>query len=176
MKQVEFRKLVTSSLEKLGRFFPVYIHDRKDIYLKVKYRNPSSTSFEETLIDYVYIDSKKKRVFFVGKSQDQRDRSWFNKRPMEFSLEKFNKWATKSLDKHDQYEVYFAWNYEHKDASVFDYAPLSNVVKIEPSVEKFEWLCFEVDSAATPFTIKAKHLHESIIALDRKILNESTVD
>ena len=162
MKLLEFRKSVAATLDDIGRFLPVYIHDKKKIYLKVVY-----DSNKEDLVDYIYIDSKKKRIFFVGKSQERRDKSFFfNKRPQAFSIDKFYKWATAASNKRDEYETYFAWNYEHKDEELFDYAPLSGETKVEPSAQRFEYMAFEVDSSVNSLKMRARSLRESIKRLE----------
>lgn len=162
MKLLEFRKSVAATLDGVGRFLPMYIHEKKKIYLKAVY-----ASKKEALVDYIYIDSKKKRIFFVGKSQERRDKSFFfNKRPQAFSIDKFYKWATSASNKRDQYEAHFAWNYEHKDEELFDYAPLSGGTKVEPSAQRFECVAFEVDSSVGSSKMRARSLRESIKQLE----------
>ena len=153
---------------------PVYLHNDKKIYLKVKYPSGSRSSLEENYVDYIYIDDKKKRVFYVGKTESLRKGWLFKQKPMLIPLKKFYGWASRSKADYDEYEVYFAWNYDYKDEDVFDYIPMSEKVEIEDSPSTFKAIVLYTVEDVSAYKFKAKNLNESIKKLRES--SERTLD
>lgn len=165
----EFRAAVSTSLkDQLGRFLPVYFYpaSKDTVFLKVKYS--SEAGEHESYIDYIYVDNKKKRLFFVGKSDEKRAASWFNKHIKSFLVRNILKWAREAKNRRDEFEVYFAWSYDYKDSPYFDYIPLGDEVEVKPSASRFEVLEFNSVPNADAMKIKMTNLHESIKRLEEE--------
>ena len=157
MKLREFRQAIATYKDNEIGFDVNHFHS--DIFLEVVYEN-GSKAIESAYIDYVYVDKKKNRIFYVGKSESRKRGIFSRKLPMQINTMKFFNWA-EAKNKYDDFEVYFAWNYDFKDESVFDYVSLSKSVKAMPSVRDLKKLVFTAEKGKT-FKIRVHNLHENL--------------
>lgn len=165
MTQTEFKKFVLKYLkEKVGKHSFSLSHFDKSISLKVKHPSQSSPDKEIDTIFKIYVDNVKKRVFFVGMSEDMQHGLFFKKNPVSIRFNKFVKWLNKS-NKYDSYEMYFAWKYDLKDETTYDYIPLDKKVEADPSPENLSSLVFSTIDDPRKFKMKVKHLHENKIII-----------
>lgn len=160
MKLSEFKQAISTYKDNEIGFDVNHFHS--DIFLEVEYSTKStvSNSTESAYIDYVYVDKTKHRIFYVGKSESRKSGIFSRKLPMQINAMKFFNWA-EAENKYDDFEVYFAWNYDFKDESVFDYVPLSGSVKAMPSVRDLKKLVFTAEKGKT-FKIRVRNLHENL--------------
>lgn len=153
MKLSDFKRAIADYRESKMGFD---INDRHtNILLIVK------NGSEETPIDYVFVDRKKNRIFYVGKSKELKQGFFSRKTPMELNADKFFQWSEKE-SRYDSFEVYFAWNYDYKDQELFDYAPMTNYVSAEPSRRNLKAMEFAVDPKKS-FKVKVRNLHEKLL-------------
>lgn len=165
MKQLELKKLILDFLtQKVGKHCFRLSHFDKSIFLKVEHSTKSSNKKEIDLIYKVYIDNVKKRVFLVGMSENRQHGFFFKKHPVDIRYGNFLKWLSKR-DSHDSFEMYFAWNYDFKDQSVYDYIPLDKKIEAEPKPENLVSLVFSSIDDPEKLQMKVKNLHESKISL-----------
>ena len=140
------------------------MHFDKSIFLQVKHPTQSSPNKETNTIFKVYVDNVKKRVFLVGMSEDAQHGLFFKKHPVDIRFNKFVKWLNKS-DKYDSYEMYFAWKYDLKDETTYDYILLDKKVEADPSPENLSSLVFSTIDDPKKFKMKVRSLHEGKISI-----------
>lgn len=134
-------------------------HYHSEIVLEVEYVI-GTNSINHALVDLIYIDKVKHRVFYVGKSPELKS-GWFSRKlPLFIKTVDFFNFADKK-HKYDDYEVYFAWNYDYKDNDVFDYIPLIPKIEAKPSTQQIQKIELFTDSTKT-FKVKARNLHEKL--------------
>lgn len=174
MKQAEFKKIVLDYIEKKVEKYSIRLsHFNIPIFLKVEHPTNTPSLHDIDVVFQIYIDNKKKRVFFVGKSEQLQQGIIFKKYPLEVKFNKFIKWLTKS-DKYDEYEMYFAWNYNLKDESVYDYIALDKKVNASPKIENLDSLIFYTVDDLKAYQLKVKNLHENKIFIS--YLNDEKID
>lgn len=169
MKLFEFKQAI-SSYRKTNIPLDKSLIDRK-ITLKVKYstRSTGGAPVEEKFIDFIFIDQVKNRIFFVGKSDDLKIGFFSRKKPLEIKVEKFLNW-TQKRGEYDNYEVYFAWQYDFKDEEVFDYIPLMDKISYEPELDarNLKTMVFYTVENAALFKVKVKNLNEKLMEAMKK--------
>ena len=178
MKQKELRASVAKYLdEKMGTYLPLMSHNGKRLSIVVKYPTGSSSSLSEAIVDYMYIDNAKRRVFFVGKEDANYGliASLLGKGPLSIKVKNFEAWANAATDKYDDYEVHFAWKYEQHYEDVYNYIPLVEKVEAYPNPAHASGMIFYADSDVSAFKFKAKNLNESLANL-RKNHREEDLD
>lgn len=165
MKVNEFRQVISKFFksEEFGNHLPMLFHNGRKIFFKAIFPSGSSNQTEEeSLIDQVFVDSKKKRLFYVGKEEGLRHGLLFRKNPMSIKLEDVFKWSKKP-SKYDEYEVYFAWNYESKDRVLYNYTPLTQKISADPNYPNIECIVLQAEEDFKSFKLKAKNLHEKAL-------------
>ena len=164
MKVSELRQAVLKFFgsEEFGNHLPMLFHNGRKVFFKALFPSGSSNEIEESLIDQVFIDGKKKRLFYVGKEEGLRRGLLFRKNPMSIKLEDIFKWSKKP-SKYDEYEVYFAWNYESKDRVLYNYTPLTSKIDADPNYPNIECVVLQAEEDFKSFKLKAKNLHEKAL-------------
>ena len=165
MKLSEFKENVRKYInERVGKHAISLMHFDKSIFLQVKHPTQSSPNKEIDTVFKVYIDNVKKRIFLVGMSEDMQHGLFFKKYPVDIRFNKFVKWLNKS-DNYDNHEMYFAWKYDLKDETTYDYILLDNKVEADPSPENLSSLVFSTIDDPKKFKLKVKNLHENRISI-----------
>ena len=135
--------------------------------LKIKVRHPTASgAVEEKYVNYFFIASEKKKIFLVGDYDEQRSTSIFSDilgigGPKKISFQSLENWTKET--KMGDYEVFFAWKYDLKDETRFDYIPMTDKFSADPSEYEPESVVMESDMDATHYKLKARNLRESLL-------------